>query len=144
MNYQYSSHSRTGGESILESRLDNKLQNKQLAPLGLRAFFKLAEKWGLSVEEQMVLLGQPSRSTFYNWRSEKISGVPHDTLSRLSHIMAIQHALHTLFSDDQQALDWVKKPNDQLAGQSALERLLAGEITDLYVVRMYLSGLAQS
>ncbi len=127
----------------MQTRLDNKMQNKQLAPLALRAFFKLADRWDLSVEDQMILLGQPSRSTFYNWKAEKISGVPHDTLSRLSHLMAIQHALHTLFSDDKQAYEWVQKPNDQLAGQSALSRLLAGDLTDLYVVRLYLDGLAQ-
>jgi len=128
----------------MERQLVDKSQNKQLAPLGLRAFFKLAESWGLSVEEQMVLLGQPSRSTFYNWRSGKISGVPHDTLSRLSHLMAIHHALHMLFDDNDQAVEWIKAPNGQLAGLSALDRLMAGEVMDLYVVRTYLDGLAQS
>lgn len=128
----------------MDRQLVNKEQNKQLAPLGLRAFFKLADSWGLSGEEQMVLLGQPSRSTFYNWKSGKISGVPHDTLSRLSHLMAIHHALHTLFPDPDRATEWVKEPNDQLAGQCALDRLLAGEIMDLYVVRTYLDGLAQT
>lgn len=128
----------------MERQLVDKAQNKQLAPMGLRAFFKLADNWGLSVEKQMVLLGQPSRSTFYNWRSGKISGVPHDTLSRLSHLMAIHHALHTLFDDEAQATNWVKAPNAQLAGQSALDRLLAGELMDLYVVRTYLDGLAQA
>jgi Antitoxin Xre/MbcA/ParS C-terminal toxin-binding domain/Antitoxin Xre-like helix-turn-helix domain len=130
--------------TVMERRLVDKAQNKQLAPLGLRAFFKLANSWSLSVEQQMILLGQPSRSTFYNWRSDKISGVPHDTLARLSHLMAIHHALHTLFDDAAQATEWVNAPNDQLAGQSALERLLAGEVMDLYVVRTYLDGLAQS
>jgi len=128
----------------MERRLVDKAQNKQLAPMGLRAFFKLADSWALTVEDQMVLLGQPSRSTFYNWRGDKISGVPHDTLARLSHLMAIHHALHTLFDDSTQATDWVKAPNAQLAGQSALDRMLAGEIMDLYVVRTYLDGLAQS
>ena len=128
----------------MERRIVDKAKNKQLAPMGLRAFFKLADSWSLTVEEQMVLLGQPSRSTFYNWRSDKISGVPHDTLSRLSHLMAIHHALHTIFDDDAQATGWIKAPNEQLAGQSALDRLLAGEIMDLYVVRTYLDGMAQS
>lgn len=128
----------------MHDRLETKAQNKQLAPLGLRAFFKQADIWDLTVEEQMILLGRPSRSTFYNWRAGKISGVPHDTLSRLSHLMAIQHNLHTIFDDPGQAQAWVKKPNTQLSGQSALERLLAGEMMDLYFVRVYLDGLVQS
>ncbi len=127
----------------MHDRLETKAQNKQLAPLGLRAFFKQADIWDLTVEEQMILLGRPSRSTFYNWRAGKISGVPHDTLSRLSHLMAIQHNLHAIFDDPDQAQAWIKKPNAQLSGQSALERLLAGEMMDLYFVRVYLDGLVQ-
>jgi len=128
----------------MERRRADKEKNKQLAPMGLRAFFKLADNWEITAEQQMLLLGQPSRSTFYNWRSGKISGVPHDTLARLSHLMAIHHALHTLFDDSEQATNWIKAPNDQLAGQSALDRLLAGQVIDLYVVRTYLDGLAQA
>ncbi|MBL4836473.1 MAG: DUF2384 domain-containing protein [Kordiimonadaceae bacterium] len=127
----------------MDDRLKTKTQNKQLAPMGLRAFFKLSDIWGLNVEEQMILLGRPSRSTFYNWRAGKISGVPHDTLSRLSHIIAIQHALNTLFDSAEQAVSWVKKENAQLAGQTALDRLLGGELIDLYFIRTYLDGLMQ-
>ncbi|MBV1900460.1 MAG: MbcA/ParS/Xre antitoxin family protein [Kordiimonadaceae bacterium] len=127
----------------MDDRLKTKAQNKQLAPMGLRAFFKLSDIWGLNVEEQMILLGRPSRSTFYNWRAGKISGVPHDTLSRLSHIIAIQHALNTLFDNAEQAVNWVKKENAQLAGQTALDRLLGGELIDLYFIRTYLDGLMQ-
>ncbi|MBL4639993.1 MAG: DUF2384 domain-containing protein [Kordiimonadaceae bacterium] len=127
----------------MDDRLQTKSQNKQLAPMGLRAFFKLSDHWGLSVEQQMILLGRPSRSTFYNWRAGKISGVPHDTLSRLSHILAIQHALNILFDNAEQAFGWIRKENAQLAGQSALDRLLAGELMDLYFIRTYLDGLMQ-
>ena len=127
----------------MDDRLQTKSQNKQLAPMGLRAFFKLSDHWGLSVEQQMILLGRPSRSTFYNWRAGKISGVPHDTLSRLSHILAIQHALNILFDNAEQAFGWIRKENAQLAGQSALDRLLAGELIDLYFIRTYLDGLMQ-
>ena len=31
----------------------------------LRTFFQIAELWGLSVDEQMTLLGVAARSTFY-------------------------------------------------------------------------------
>ena len=35
--------------------------------VGMRAFFQIAEKWKLSNEEAMALLGSPSKSTFHNW-----------------------------------------------------------------------------
>jgi len=118
-----------------------KEQNKHLAPIGLRAFFRLADQWELTVPEQMTLLGHPSRSTFYNWKADRISGVPHDTLSRLSHMIAIHRALGILFPETSEADAWVKKANDELAGQTVIDRLLAGELTDLAQVRSHLDAL---
>ena len=40
----------------------------RLAPAGLRAFVRIAEVWGLSVDEQLILLGGPPRSTFFGTR----------------------------------------------------------------------------
>ena len=34
-----------------------------MAQAGLRAFFRIAELWGLGVDEQIRLLGSPARST---------------------------------------------------------------------------------
>ena len=41
---------------------------ERMAAAGLRAFIRIAEAWGLTVEEQLRLLGQPPRSTFFAWR----------------------------------------------------------------------------
>lgn len=131
-------------EARVQKIKEEKAQNKQLAPFALLAFFRLAEEWQLSVAEQVILLGHPSRSTFYNWRSEKIAGVPHDTLSRLSHLMAIHRALGVLFSDPEQAYAWVTGPNAQLGGQTPLDRMLAGDLVDLAVIRTYLDGMVQA
>ena len=38
---------------------------------GLRAFANIAEAWGLTVAEQLKLLGIGSRSTFFKWRRER-------------------------------------------------------------------------
>ena len=38
--------------------------------VALRAFFRLVELWGLTVEQARVLLGQPSRATLYNWKAK--------------------------------------------------------------------------
>lgn len=39
-------------------------------PVELEAFFAVAEKWHLSTEEQITLLGSPGRSTFFKWKKE--------------------------------------------------------------------------
>ncbi|WND03061.1 MbcA/ParS/Xre antitoxin family protein [Temperatibacter marinus] len=135
---------RLSGEERLRKIREEKAQNKQLAPFALLAFFKLAEEWNLSVSEQMTILGHPSRSTFYNWKAEKIAGVPHDTLSRLSHIMAIHRALGMLFPDAEKSKEWVMSANAQLGGQTPLDRLLAGDLADIAIIRGYLDGMVQS
>jgi hypothetical protein len=109
---------------------------------GLRAFVNIAEAWGLSVAEQLKLLGIASRSTFFKWRRERNPRLPRDTLERLSYLLGIYKSLQILLPDPQLADQWVRKPNSAPAfgGQSALERMLSGQVADLYVVRQYLDA----
>ena len=106
----------------------------------LRAFFRLVELWGLSVEEARVLLGRPSRATLYNWKAGKARVLPHDTVRRISYLLGIFKALQILYGDPQLADRWVKRPNAAFGGQSALERMLAGDVADLAAVRAHLDA----
>ena len=107
---------------------------------GLRAFANIAEAWGLTVAEQLQLLGIASRSTFFKWRRETSPRLPRDTLERLSYLLGIYKSLQILLPDPKAADEWVRKPNDAplFGGKSALERMLSGQVADLYVVREYL------
>jgi hypothetical protein len=109
---------------------------------GLRAFANIAEAWRLSVAEQLTLLGIASRSTFFKWRRERQPRLPHDTLERLSYLLGIYKSLQILLPDPRAADDWVRKPNDAapFGGRSALDRMLSGQVADLYVVRQYLDA----
>ncbi len=116
---------------------------RNLSAPGLRAFFNIAQAWGLSTDEQMVLLGAPGRSTFFKWKAAPQSAdLKRDTLERLSYIMGIYKALQILLPDAGAADAWVKKPNSALlfGGKSALDRMLGGNIGDLLVVRQYLDA----
>ncbi len=42
-----------------------------LSAAGLRAFFSIAHDWTLSADEQIVLLGSPGRSTFFNGKPHR-------------------------------------------------------------------------
>lgn len=117
--------------------------SKDMSAAGLRAFFNIAQAWGLSAEEQMVLLGSPSRSTFFKWKSApKAADLKRDTLERLSYILGIYKALQILLPDASAADTWVNKPNTAplFGGRSALERMLGGNIGDLLAVRQYLDS----
>jgi hypothetical protein len=114
----------------------------QLGGPGLRAFVNIAEAWGLSVAEQLKLLGIASRSTFFKWRRERNPRLPGDTLERLSYLLGIYKSLQILLPDVRAADEWIRKPNTAapFGGRSALERMLSGQVADLYVVREYLDA----
>ena len=109
---------------------------------GLRAFINIAEAWGLTIAEQLKLLGIPSRSTFFKWRRESSPRLPRDTLERLSYLLGIYKSLQILLPDPKAADEWVRRPNDAapFGGRSALDRMLSGHVADLYVVRQYLDA----
>jgi len=116
-----------------------------VSPLGgpaLRAFVNIAEAWGLSIAEQLTLLGIGSRSTFFKWRREREPRLPADTLERLSYLLGIYKSLQILLPEPKAADEWIRKPNSAapFGGRSALDRMLSGQVADLYVVRQYLDA----
>jgi hypothetical protein len=84
---------------------------EQLSGPGLRTFLNIAGEWGLSVDQQRLLLGGVAPSTYHKWKAGAVGTLSYDQLERLS-----------------------------LADGSPLERMLRGSIDDLYAVRRYLDG----
>lgn len=115
---------------------------EELGSAALTAFFNITAAWGLSAEEERVLLGSPPRSTFFKWKSERTAKLAPDTLERISYVMGIYKALRILLPTPESAHAWVKKPNAArgFAGKSALDRMLAGRVVDLADVRRYLDA----
>ena len=109
---------------------------------GLRAFTRIAELWHLSITEQLALLGITSRSTYFKWRKEPQPRLPRDTLERLSYLLGIYKALQLLLPDTHAADEWIRRPNEAplFGGRSALDRMLSGNVADLYTVRQYLDA----
>lgn len=119
------------------------LASRDISAAGLRAFFNIAQAWGLNTDEQMTLLGSPGRSTFFKWKAApENADLKRDTLERISYLLGIYKALQILLPDSSAADAWVKKPNAAplFAGKSALERMLGGNISDLLAVRQYLDA----
>ncbi len=108
----------------------------------LRTYFRLTERWGLSSEQERILLGSPSRSTFYRWKRNRLGRLRKDTLERISYMLGIHRALHVLYSRESQANGWLKRPNTAplFGGRCALDRMLGGRVGDLYTVRQYLDS----
>ena len=116
----------------------------RMSAAGLRAFARMAELWQLTIDEQLCLLGQPPRSTYFAWRRQPDQArLPRDTLERLSNLLGIYKSLQILLPDAGAADAWVRQPNSAplFAGRSALQQMLAGNLSDLHGVRRYLDSV---
>ena len=121
----------------------NPVKTKETSVTALKAFFSLADKWELSREQAMILLGIDSTSTYANWKKGQSGALPKDTLERISYLLGIHKSLRILFSRNIDSVyQWVRKPNGHpfFSGKSALERMLSGNVADLYIVRQYLDA----
>jgi hypothetical protein len=128
----------TAGESA-----PSKFSDAQLSAPGLRAFFEITEKWGLDDAQKIRLLGSPGRTTFYKWKSNEIkNSLPKDTLERISYIRGIHKALRILFPNPDSCYQWITRENTAplFGGRTALDRMLSGHVSDLFVVRQYLDA----
>lgn len=124
------------------ARLATKAHPHDLSGPALRAFFNIAELWKLSGSEQMALLGLTSRSTFQSWKAGQVTKVSRDVIERISYLLGIFKGINILLPDRQQADEWVRAPNDAplFSGRSALDRMVSGNVSDLYLVRRYIDG----
>jgi len=114
----------------------------RLSGPGLRAFFEIARRWNLSVDDQMALLDLDARSTYFQWRKAPPARLNRDRLERISHVLGIYKALRILFPQDAAADAWVGRPNQDLLfeGKPALVLMVAGGMSGLAAVRNYLDA----
>ncbi|HEY9237725.1 MAG TPA: MbcA/ParS/Xre antitoxin family protein [Burkholderiaceae bacterium] len=118
------------------------LSSAGAAQAALRTFWRISEAWQLDAAEQATLLGV-GRSTLYQWKQGKVGGgLDRHVLERLSYLFGIYAALQILLPAAPSADRWVRQPNAAplFGGRSALERMLGGQVADLYVVRHYLDA----
>ncbi len=115
---------------------------KRMSGPAVRAFFRIAEAWGLTGAEQRGLLGWPAPSTFHKYKSGDVATLSFDALTRISLVLGIYKALHVLYPEDALADRWVKLPNTHplFGGQPALATLLDGGMDGLFGVRRLLDG----
>src|SRR5947209_19457790 len=74
---------------------------QRLSGTAIRAFIKIAGKWGLSESQSRGLLGGIASSTFHTWKSEpNKQRLTQDTLLRISLVIGIYKALHIYFGEE--------------------------------------------
>jgi uncharacterized protein (DUF2384 family) len=105
-----------------------------------RAAVNLFQAWGLTDAQAATLLGGMSTRTYARWKDGEIGRLSVDQKTRLSILMGIHKALRILFTENARVYAWVKKPNRAFGGESALNIMLRGLITDLFRVRHFLDA----
>ena len=117
------------------------LDSPTAAAAALRTFFGLAGAWRLSSAEQQALLGV-GRTTLHHWKQGRAGPLDRHVLERLSYLFGIYAALQILLPAPGRADEWIRRPNEAplFAGRSALDRMLGGQVADLFVVRQYLDA----
>lgn len=105
-----------------------------------RSTITLLRLWGISDAEARTLLGGMAARTWARWKDGDIGRIDRDLRMRMAHLMGIHKGLRYLFRDPARGYAWVRKPNAGFGGQSALEIMLRGELSDLALMREWLDA----
>lgn len=109
----------------------------------LPAIFAIFSRWGLTGAQQMTLLGISNEKSLYNWKNQpEKARLTKDLLERASYILGIYKSLQILLPDPELADQWLLTHNDNplFNGSAPMDRLLAGQVVDLAVVRQFLDA----
>ncbi|TAW62314.1 MbcA/ParS/Xre antitoxin family protein [Rhizobium ruizarguesonis] len=134
------------GPQRLEMERFAPANRKRLSAPALRTFLAIADLWGLSEEQRLLMLGYPSRSTYHNWakqaREHGAFTLDVDTLTRISAVLGIHQALGVLFSDDRAGVAWLRTPHRAavFGGHPPLDIVTNGTQDGLMTVRRFLDG----
>lgn len=105
-----------------------------------RTTVNLFRAWALTDSEARILLGDMAQRTWARWKDGSIGRIDRDLRARMAILMGVHKGLRHLFRDPARGYAWIRKPNTTFGGQSALDVMLRGEITDLIDLRAYLDA----
>jgi hypothetical protein len=113
----------------------------ELVEAGLRTFFNIARAWCVTSDEMMRILGVAGQSLLDRRMTGQVAEAGPD-IRRVSNLLGIFKAINTLLPVPEGADAWLRAPNSapQFEGQSAIDRMTDGNLSDLSAVRQYLDG----
>lgn len=119
---------------------------RRLSAPALRTFLAIADLWGLTEAQRLLVLGYPSRSTYHNWckqaREHGTFTLDVDVLTRISAVLGIHQALGVLFRTEQLGVEWLRTPHNAaiFAGRPPIDLVTSGSQDGLLTVRRFLDG----
>jgi hypothetical protein len=119
---------------------------RRLSAPALRTFLAIADLWGLTEEQRLLVLGYPSRSTYHNWcrqaREHGAFTLDVDVLTRISAVLGIHQGLGILFPTEQLGVEWLRTPHGAVVfgGRPPVDLVTSGSQDGLLSVRRFLDG----
>ncbi|WP_306132012.1 MbcA/ParS/Xre antitoxin family protein [Roseivivax marinus] len=117
---------------------------RRLSGPGLRSFLRICERWSLTREQQIALLGAQDAAAYDALAAAARDKdpdfmLPEDVLMRISAVLGIYKALES-YLPEQDRIDWLTSPHRGLDfdGLRPLRLMMSGEFEDLLMVRRYL------
>lgn len=110
----------------IAANLSEPATRERLSPAGIKAFFRIAEKWGVKDQDARKLLGGISSGSFYALKKQPSRRtLDQDTLTRVSLLIGIFKALNILYSE-RLADAWMTLPNSNpmFRGSTPLDYIL--------------------
>lgn len=105
---------------------------------------KLSQMWELDKEQMCVLLGYESRDADYV--DKILSGIiplrGRDAEDRFVHLYRIRSIFASLFRDVTVEKQWLQEPQSELEGNTSLELISKGSMTDLLRLRQFVEYMA--
>jgi Protein of unknown function (DUF2384) len=134
------------GPQRLENSRFAPANRRRLSAPALRTFLTIADLWGLTEEQRLLVLGYPSRSTYHNWckqaREHGTFTLDVDVLTRISALFGIHRALGILFPAERAGVAWLRGPHNAIVfgGRPPLDLVTSGSQDGLLTVRRFLDG----
>lgn len=114
--------------------------------VGLKVSRNIAHEWGLSSTQYAALLDcdvsmleHSTTGTLPDLNDSEVASV----LQRISHMFSIYRSLRLLFQFQEEASAWLRKPNSEFDGRTALSMLLQPGIEGVIRVRWYLQDVSE-
>ncbi|PIK73187.1 hypothetical protein CS379_09815 [Methylobacterium frigidaeris] len=134
------------GPARLDANRFSAANRRRLSGPALRTFTAIADLWRLDEGERLLVLGLPSRSTYYGWlkaaREHQDVTLGVDVLTRISAVLGIHQALGVLHADEQDGIAWLRRPHQAplFGGQPPLALVTGGTQDGLMAVRRFLDA----